>query len=147
MGLQPISCVSDIFYRQKLYKTLYRLSIHDSKNIKIPRDFCLIFCTILHGKVFRNFIVVKIWSAWRERDMPKTGSNIRKRADGRWEGRYKYLTPEKVFKMRSVYGKTCGEVKEKMERLVIEQAAFRPLGKWPGNGWPPWKRRGNIPPV
>lgn len=53
--------------------------------------------------------------------MPKTGSNIRKRADGRWEGRYKYLTPEKIFKMRSVYGKTCGEVKEKMERLIIEQ--------------------------
>lgn len=53
--------------------------------------------------------------------MPKAGSNIRKRADGRWEGRYKCLTPEKIYKMRSVYGKTCGEVKEKMERLILEQ--------------------------
>lgn len=53
--------------------------------------------------------------------MPKTGSNIRKRSDGRWEGRYKCLTPEKNFKMRSVYGKTCGEVKEKIERLIVEQ--------------------------
>ncbi len=53
--------------------------------------------------------------------MPKTGSNIRRRADGRWEGRYKCLTPENIFKMKSVYGKTCGEVKEKMEKLIMEQ--------------------------
>lgn len=53
--------------------------------------------------------------------MPKTGSNIRKRADGRWEGRYKCPSHEKIFKMRSVYGKTYREVKEKMERLIMEQ--------------------------
>lgn len=54
--------------------------------------------------------------------MPRTGSNIRRRSDGRWEGRYKCLTPEKIFKMKSVYGKTYGEVKEKIERLIVEQA-------------------------
>lgn len=69
---------------------------------------------------FGKFLVVKIWSAGGK-NMPKTGSNIRRRSDGRWEGRYKYLTPEKIFKMRSVYGKTYREVKKKMELLIVEQ--------------------------
>lgn len=47
--------------------------------------------------------------------MPKKGENIRKRADGRWEGRYKVDTlPNGKTKYRSVYGKTYKEVKSKM---------------------------------
>lgn len=38
--------------------------------------------------------------------MPKQGNNIRKRKDGRWEGRYKVgVLPSGQTKYRSVYGK------------------------------------------
>ena len=47
--------------------------------------------------------------------MPRTGENIRKRKDGRWEARYiRARTPEGKAVYRSVYGKTYREVKEKM---------------------------------
>lgn len=45
--------------------------------------------------------------------MARRGENIRKRKDGRWEGRYSILT-EKGKKTRSVYAKTYAEVKEKL---------------------------------
>lgn len=50
--------------------------------------------------------------------MPKHGTNIRKRADGRWEGRYKILQSDKSCKYKSVYGKTCREVKEKLRYIA-----------------------------
>lgn len=47
--------------------------------------------------------------------MPKRGENIRKRTDGRWEGRYKTGTNiQGRTTYRSVYGRTYKEVKEKM---------------------------------
>lgn len=48
--------------------------------------------------------------------MPRHGENIRKRADGRWEGRYRMpdvMTGKMIS--RSVYAKTYAEVKEKLE--------------------------------
>lgn len=47
--------------------------------------------------------------------MAKRGENIRKRADGRWEGRYieAYSSNGKAV-YRSVYGRTYAEVKEKL---------------------------------
>ena len=48
--------------------------------------------------------------------MPRHGENIRKRADGRWEGRYRtqdVVTGKMIS--RSVYAKTYAEVKEKLE--------------------------------
>lgn len=50
--------------------------------------------------------------------MPKHGTNIRKRADGRWEGRYKVLQSDNSCKYKSVYGKTCGEVKDKLKDIT-----------------------------
>ncbi len=51
--------------------------------------------------------------------MPRRGENIRKRKDGRWEGRYK---PPDSFNGRSqyvsVYGKTYAEVKRKLREAV-----------------------------
>lgn len=47
--------------------------------------------------------------------MSRRGDNIRKRKDGRWEGRYIYmrdLNGKAIY--RSVYGKTYNEVKEKL---------------------------------
>lgn len=47
--------------------------------------------------------------------MPKRGENIRKRKDGRWEGRYKKGRDFKgAIIYGSVYGKTYREVKEKL---------------------------------
>ncbi len=49
--------------------------------------------------------------------MSRRGENIRKRKDGRWEGRYK--APTGGAALRSVYGKSYREVKEKL-RLARE---------------------------
>ena len=49
--------------------------------------------------------------------MPKRGENIRKRADGRWEGRYieSYTSTGKAC-YRSVYGTTYAETREKLKQ-------------------------------
>ena len=48
--------------------------------------------------------------------MPKRGENIRKRSDGRWEGRYIYKRElNGKAKYRSVYANTYAEVKQKLE--------------------------------
>ena len=52
--------------------------------------------------------------------MPKHGSNIRRRKDGRWEGRYKDSQGNTPCKYKSVYGKTCREVKEKLEMISLQ---------------------------
>lgn len=50
--------------------------------------------------------------------MPRHGENIRKRSDGRWEGRYieSYSVNGKAY-YRSVYGKTYTEAKEKLKEF------------------------------
>lgn len=55
--------------------------------------------------------------------MPRRGENIRKRTDGRWEGRYKCTPTISGAKThyKSVYGKSYGEVKQKL--LLIRQDA------------------------
>ena len=70
--------------------------------------------------------------------MPRHGTNIRKRADGRWEGRYKILQSDNSCKYKSVYGKTCREVKEKLESISIQNRlpvleTEREKGKSKGN--------------
>ena len=51
--------------------------------------------------------------------MAKRGDNIRKRKDGRWEGRYKKgRTVDGCIIYGSVYGKTYKEVKEKMAAII-----------------------------
>lgn len=47
--------------------------------------------------------------------MARHGENIRKRTDGRWEGRYLAYSPEKGKKIyRSVYGRSYEEVRDKL---------------------------------
>lgn len=47
--------------------------------------------------------------------MARHGENIRKRIDGRWEGRYKVFDEcNGKFIYRSVYGRDYGEAKEKL---------------------------------
>lgn len=58
--------------------------------------------------------------------MPKKGENIRKRADGRWEGRYKsYCGSDGKMKYRSVYGKSYREVKKKMQESILRETDDR----------------------
>ncbi|MCI9598062.1 MAG: site-specific integrase [Firmicutes bacterium] len=62
--------------------------------------------------------------------MARRGENIRRRKDGRWEGRYHAQEPQTGKRVsRSIYGKTYGEVREKLmiakrseEALAKEQA-------------------------
>ncbi|MDE6603794.1 MAG: site-specific integrase [Lachnospiraceae bacterium] len=46
--------------------------------------------------------------------MPRRGDNIRKRTDGRWEGRYPAISEDGKKRYLSVYGKSYNEVKEKL---------------------------------
>lgn len=55
--------------------------------------------------------------------MSRRGDNIRKRTDGRWEGRYQILSENGSKCYRSVYGRTYTEVKEKLifQRKVVDR--------------------------
>lgn len=55
--------------------------------------------------------------------MSRRGDNIRKRADGRWEGRYRIVCENGQTRYRSVYGRSYGEVKEKLTSVI--QSACR----------------------
>ena len=47
--------------------------------------------------------------------MPRKGENIRKRKDGRWEGRFKRgIKEDGTIDYGSVYGKSYKEVKDKL---------------------------------
>ncbi|MCM1541790.1 MAG: site-specific integrase [Blautia sp.] len=46
--------------------------------------------------------------------MARRGENIRKRKDGRWEGRYRYTDSAGTVRSRSVYARTYRDVKEKL---------------------------------
>lgn len=60
--------------------------------------------------------------------MPRRGDNIRKRVDGRWEGRYQEVSADGEKKYLSVYGKTYGEVKEKLTaRMYILNRTDLPI--------------------
>lgn len=52
--------------------------------------------------------------------MPRRGENIRKRNDGRWEGRYRHRETDGTYKYKSVYGKTYREVKERMNIMLSQ---------------------------
>lgn len=58
--------------------------------------------------------------------MSRRGDNIRKRSDGRWEGRYismRELNGKAIY--RSVYGKTYSEVKEKLSSIDISTPSIK----------------------
>ena len=65
--------------------------------------------------------------------------NIRKRKDGRWEGRYTAghdpVTGKQIFK--NVLGKTQNEVKEKLKKALVEagQVDFTKLGQYTVGTW------------
>lgn len=53
--------------------------------------------------------------------MPRKGENIRRRKDGRWEGRFYVPCPSSRKKIsRSVYAKTYAEVKKKLAAAKVE---------------------------
>ncbi len=55
--------------------------------------------------------------------MPRRGDNIRKRNDGRWEGRYKITDKERgIYKYKSVYAHSYREVKQKLSEIKADQS-------------------------
>ncbi|MDE6517847.1 MAG: site-specific integrase [Acetatifactor sp.] len=54
--------------------------------------------------------------------MARHGENIRKRADGRWEGRYKVFDENRGNIYRAVYGSTYEQAREKLLRARLELA-------------------------
>ena len=55
--------------------------------------------------------------------MARHGENIRKRIDGRWEGRYKVFDENRgEYIYRSVYGRNYGEAKEKLSKARLSLA-------------------------
>lgn len=65
--------------------------------------------------------------------MSRRGTNIRKRADGRWEGRYYIVDKAGSKKCKSVYGHSYKEV---TERLLTAKAVV-----FCGNGYSPFLKR------
>lgn len=63
--------------------------------------------------------------------MSRRGDNIRKRTDGRWEGRYQTISVNGEKKYRSVYGRSYGEVKEKLANMIylIKDPALCTIGE------------------
>ena len=60
-----------------------------------------------------------------ETEMARRGENIRKRKDGRWEGRYiKARTPEGKIQWGYVYGTAYAEVKQVLIRKKAEAGFY-----------------------
>jgi len=54
--------------------------------------------------------------------MPRRGENIRKRKDGRWEGRFKNGTKSNgKIQYKSIYGKSYSDVKARLKNEIIKQ--------------------------
>jgi len=59
--------------------------------------------------------------------MPKSGKNIYKRKDGRWEGRYpKYRDSNGKTIYGSVYGKSCTEAKQRLAAIISAEPLEKP---------------------
>lgn len=63
--------------------------------------------------------------------MSRRGENIRKRKDGRWEGRYYTQEPQTGFRsIHSVYARSYGEVKEKLSAAKLSaKNVFKEQGR------------------
>ena len=55
--------------------------------------------------------------------MARKGENIRKRKDGRWEGRY-VVKENNISKMRSIYASSYTEVKKKLAKAKMENKVY-----------------------
>lgn len=63
----------------------------------------------------------------REEFMSRRGENIYKRKDGRWEGRYiESYSADGKAKYRSVYARTYGEVRAKLQRRAAPEKKLSP---------------------
>lgn len=81
------------------------------------------------GEIFqrkRHPFTVKILVKMEVQFMPRTGENIYKRKDGRWEGRYIKERVDGKARYGAVYARSYKEVKEKLELVKKELAARKP---------------------
>ena len=109
-----------IIYQTRFVKnnSLSEIQVHI---VIIIKHFHFVVFTQLYVKFCHNFSckmsqMIYLWSKkWSERRlfMSRRGDNIRKRKDGRWEGRYRVLTAGGERYYKSVYAKSYNEVKER----------------------------------
>lgn len=93
------------------------LSIYFNKTQNFLKFFNIFLFTFAIISILLHYYGSKKWS--EEDEMSRRGDNIRKRKDGRWEGRYVISrTSNGINKYRSVYGKTYSEVKNKLQQCV-----------------------------
>jgi len=95
---------------EKILKFILSVEAVVCQMVKFSMDF------IVFGKSRRKAANTK--DNRRILKMPRHGDNIRKRTDGRWEGRY-YVKDPKTGKsvLRSVYARTYSELKEKLSKM------------------------------
>lgn len=72
--------------------------------------------------LFSEFILLWVKKVVRRKvNMSRRGENIRKRKDGRWEGRYSAYEPHsRKNVVRSIYAKSYSEVKEKLSAAKMD---------------------------
>ena len=71
--------------------------------------------------------------------MARRGENIRKRKDGRWEGRYiKGRKPDHTAIWGYIYGRTYATVKKELTIRKNELQATQPFGNLHRNGKTPF---------
>lgn len=77
---------------------------------------------IQKASFFPEFILLWVKKVVRRNvDMPRRGENIRKRKDGRWEGRYSAFEPKSQKNVvRSIYAKSYSEAKEKLSAAKMD---------------------------
>lgn len=76
--------------------------------------------------------------------MARHGENIRKRKDGRWEGRYKVFDENRgKYIYRSVYGSNYGETKEKLSTARLG-LSYCSIEKKPAAAKDEWDCRKNV---
>lgn len=85
------------------------------KNPLSKFDFFILVDFVKMLFISTDFMVRGQKSGQEEEEMARHGENIRRRKDGRWEGRYLIYEPESGRKVtRSVYARTYAAVKEKL---------------------------------
>lgn len=74
--------------------------------------------------------------------------NLRKRTDGRWEGRYTAGYDPETGKciIKNVLGKTQAEAKEKLDVQKPDRAWTGQYAQWPRQPWPEQYHRSQRPP-
>lgn len=112
LPVNPLTNIQYILYKinVSIQSSFVFLAVHNWKGRKTAAN---------KGIIQYRFFISRHFYGQPERShqMPRRGTNIYKRKDGRWEGRILYEQPSRQQKKyRSVYGRTYQETRQKMEQ-------------------------------